>query len=321
MVHILLIDELNKLDVSKDSTLLFAHTLKARGRECYLVFEKDFYITSHGTPELDVYDFKSELVENDFYLKQFKLSESKRVRMGENIIFHMRLDPPFDTRYLKYLWMIKSLKNHGVKCLNDPESILLFNEKITPFDWVDPVESFVGASESGFRTFCHELRKKGHTHIILKPVDLYQGIGVEKFDLNDPHLMEKFFKKTKECEGSLMVQPFLESISEGELRTVLFNEKVIGTIKKVPKEGEFLANVAQGATYDVVELPRELEEKSVEIAKELSKYGAYWLAFDIIDGKIGEVNITCPGLIVEVSHAEKKNLADDIINEIDKIFS
>jgi len=42
-----------------------------------------------------------------------------------------------------------------------------------------------------------------------------------------------------------------------------------------------------------------------------------WVAFDILADSITEVNITCPGLLTEVSYAHKKNLADTLIDLLD----
>ncbi len=52
------------------------------------------------------------------------------------------------------------------------------------------------------------------------------------------------------------------------------------------------------------------------IVKELASHGVDWVAFDILSDSISEVNITCPGLLVEVSYAMKKNLADVVIDMI-----
>ena len=41
-----------------------------------------------------------------------------------------------------------------------------------------------------------------------------------------------------------------------------------------------------------------------------------FIAFDILNDYLQEVNITCPGLLVEVSEAVGKNLAKDIIKMI-----
>jgi glutathione synthase len=47
-------------------------------------------------------------------------------------------------------------------------------------------------------------------------------------------------------------------------------------------------------------------------------HGVDWLAFDILGDANTEVNITCPGLLVEVSYAHKKNLADVVIDMINQ---
>jgi glutathione synthase len=43
-------------------------------------------------------------------------------------------------------------------------------------------------------------------------------------------------------------------------------------------------------------------------------FGVDWVAFDILGESITEVNITCPGLLVEVSYAHKRNLADVVVD-------
>jgi glutathione synthase len=59
-------------------------------------------------------------------------------------------------------------------------------------------------------------------------------------------------------------------------------------------------------------------DRCEKIATELNGYGVYWLAFDILGDAVTEVNITCPGLLVEVSYALKKNLADVVIDMINQ---
>jgi glutathione synthase len=47
---------------------------------------------------------------------------------------------------------------------------------------------------------------------------------------------------------------------------------------------------------------------------ELAKFGVDWVAFDILGDSVQEVNITCPGLLVEVSFALRRNLADVVLD-------
>jgi len=87
----------------------------------------------------------------------------------------------------------------------------------------------------------------------------------------------------------------------------------MGTILKVPPKGEFLANIAQGASYAKYELNSSLKKICEEMTASLKKEGIYFVAFDIIGDCISEVNITCPGLMVEVSEACGENLAQKIV--------
>ena len=43
MRHLFLIDPLEKLNIKKDSSLLMAHTLAARGEEVYILLAADCY--------------------------------------------------------------------------------------------------------------------------------------------------------------------------------------------------------------------------------------------------------------------------------------
>ena len=114
-----------------------------------------------------------------------------------------------------------------------------------------------------------------------------------------------------------MVQPFDEKVESGEIRSLFFNGLEMGTILKVPPKGEFLANIAQGASYEKFELNSSLKTICKDITSTLKKEGVYFVAFDIIGDCISEVNITCPGLMVEVSEACGENLAQKIVLNYD----
>ena len=94
-----------------------------------------------------------------------------------------------------------------------------------------------------------------------------------------------------------------------------FNNRY-GNILKIPKQGEFLANIARGAHYEIVELTTKQSQACQRISKELLHKGINLIAFDILGNYISEVNITCPGLLVEVSSAYKMNLAQKMIDLI-----
>ena len=312
MKHILFIDPIEKLNPKKDSTLMLATTMKQQGLLVYLLFEKDFYVSNKAKNILKVYNFESSFCEDGAYLKSFELQESIGLELQKNDMIHMRIDPPFDTRYLRYLWMLRYYTLQGIKVVNSPDGILKFNEKLHAYSQKSSLESYVGSSLEGFMQFV-EIMKNDHQELILKPLDLYQGFGVEKLSINDANLATRFEEKVKENNGAIVAQPFCSDVVNGEIRSIYFKGRELGSILKVPKKGEYLANIAQGAAFHAIELTPEMKKECDDICAELMNEGVDWVAFDIMGSHVSEINITCPGLLVEVSFAHKKNFCLDII--------
>lgn len=315
MKHILFIDPIEKLNPKKDSTLMLATTMKEQGIEVYLLFEKDFYVSNKAKSILKLYKFESSFYEDGCYLKSFELKESLNLELQKNDMIHMRIDPPFDTRYLRYLWMLRYYTLQGIKVVNSPDGILRFNEKLHAYTQKSSLDSYVGSSVDGFMQFV-ELMKKDNQELILKPLDLYQGFGVEKVSISRPDLAAHFEAKVKENNGAIVAQPFCADVVNGEIRSLYFKGKELGSILKVPKKGEFLANIAQGAAFHAIELTASMKKECDDICAELMAEGVDWVAFDIMGDHVSEINITCPGLLVEVSFAHKKNFGLDIIKAL-----
>lgn len=311
MRHLLLIDPLEKLNIKKDSSLMLALAMQRRGIETYVLFEKDFAIHNGKTQKLRVHTFKGTLKEDQIYLASFETTDEKVIELNSNDVIHMRLDPPFDSRYLRILWMLDHLVSEGIKVMNDPRGIMNFNEKLYAYRSKGATPSYVGASLKLAQQFVQHLNPKPSA-LILKPMDLYSGLGVEKLSLNDWE--KRFEEKVVELQGPVIVQPFIEAVTSGEIRSLYYKGVELGTILKTPKDGEFLSNIAQGATFHKEPLTPKIKASVEPIVKELMDSGVDWVAFDILGDAVQEVNITCPGLLVEVSYAYKKNLADELID-------
>lgn len=311
MKHLLLIDPLEKLNYKKDTSLMLAATMKQQGMDVGLLFEKDFYLFNKGEICFQAYDFEFSFKEDGAYLEKFELKKAKQFLLHKGDVIHMRLDPPFDSRYLRYLWMLRFYEEKGIVVCNSASGILKYNEKLHAYAQKSSAPSFVGMSIEEFENFCEEMISRGYDHLILKPLDLFQGMGVVKVSLeNNPS--KEFKLKLKEYQGPVVAQPFIEEVKNGEIRSIYFNGKELGSILKIPKSGEFLANIAQGASFSKVDLNPELKKECDRICEELLKEGVRWVAFDILHNHVSEVNITCPGLLVEVSYAHQRNLAIEI---------
>lgn len=304
--HLFIIDPLDNLNLNKDSTLMLALSMKESGFSVAFLFEKDFSIENKKS-SIKVYPISGKLDEN-FSANSIKLCEPITWTLDKKTVIHMRLDPPFDQRYLRVLWILKLLEYQGVEIINSPVGVAACNEKLYAYAQKNSHLSWIGANLESLKLFCEKLRTLNHQFIILKPLDLYQGFGVEKVALDGPKLVE-ILKRNLGDKKMLVAQPYIKDVEQGEIRTLFYKGKELGSILKVPTEGDFLANIAQGASYHAINLPAAVSRECVRIAKELLKLGVPWIAYDILDKKISEVNITCPGLLVEVSKAHKKNLS------------
>lgn len=280
------------------------------GHEAYILFEKDFSVTNQEEARLKLYSFEGSFCDDGFYLQDFQLKDSSYHVISGNDTIHMRVDPPYDSRYQRYLWMLDFLSDQtGVNIANSVKGIMFNNEKLVAYKEKNAsVDSFIGSSLDQFNSFVEKVKKAGTKSLILKPLDLYSGIGVEKVSI-EQGLEQKFLSKVKEFAGAIVAQPFIENVYEGELRSIFFDGKEVGTIIKYPSDGGFLANIAQGAKYEKKELSPQMKQECTKVAKKLYQEGVRMAAFDILGDTINEVNVTCPGLLVEVSYATKTNLA------------
>jgi len=311
MRQLLLIDSLEKLNVKKDSSMMLGLAMQRRGIECYVFFESDFAITNQGPPKLTVHSFKGSLKEDQIYLESFETTAQKVIELNQDDVIHMRLDPPFDSHYLRVLWMLDHLCSQGIKVMNHPRGIMFFNEKLYAYRKEGSFPSYVGENLKLAQQFVQSLDPCPDA-LIIKPMDLYSGLGVEKLSVSNWE--KRFEEKVVELGGPVIVQPFIGAVTKGEVRSLYFKQKEIGTILKTPKDGEFLSNIAQGATFGTHELSDLARARCEAIVRELASFEVDWVAFDILADSVTEVNITCPGLLVEVSYALNKNLADTIID-------
>ena len=221
MKHIFFINHLEQLNIKKDSSLMMALTAKQMGHEVYLLLENDFYISNLGQQaHLTVYSFSGAFNEDGFYLSNLILENKCQQLIDESVIIHMRIDPPYDIRYQRYLWMLDSLRNAaGCKVINDPLGIMKYNEKLSCARLPSKIDSFYGSSEKGFIDFIEKIKIQEIDSVILKPMDLYSGIGVEKLAIDDS-LLGHFRRKVKDFNGAIMAQVFKQEVYSGEVRSL-----------------------------------------------------------------------------------------------------
>ena len=155
--------------------------------------------------------------------------------------------------------------------------------------------------------------------VVLKPENTYCGIGVT---FVEPSVADQVLRDYwEEWQPHVIVQPFLEAIeSSGDLRILTINDRVLGSVLRVPAGGSRLANLHQGATAArLAPTPRQLEACRV-VAEDLNPLGLYLLGLDFIGEDLTEVNFTSPTTIVQINRVNGIRADIDLVDELERMW-
>ncbi len=285
----LYIDDIKTLNVNKDSSCRLAAEAEARGYEVFyfppkgLFFDQD-RVYAHG------YDisFKRETGINNSY----KLGKKYCQNLHDLDVLLIRKDPPYGLEDVTATYLLELLGD-DVLMINHPRSIRSAHSKLQTLLFKELIpETIITRNDAVIVDFVNR-----HKVAVLKPVDGMGGRGVSKIVHDDPNL-KSLIETTRKAYGDyVMVQAFIEDASEGEKRIFLFDGNPVAAIKKVPKDGDFRANITAGAGYQKA----TLNAHDLKICEALKDYiieqKLFFVGLDIIGDKLIEINATSAGAI------------------------
>lgn len=91
-----------------------------------------------------------------------------------------------------------------------------------------------------------------------------------------------------------MMQRYLDEIVDGECRTLICHDKIIGSYLRVPRDG-LHANLAKDAEIRPIELTGQQQHLVSAIHKELQDQEVGFAAIDMVNHYLMEVNLANPG--------------------------
>lgn len=277
-MQLFILDPIEKLNLKLDTSLRLAFALAQKNSKTLFCEQNDFSLGSTGAAVYArAFNFKNSA-------QEFSLGEKQRIDIQKISAIHLRKDPPFDLSYLELLWKLEVIaRKYPVKVWNNPRSVAACNEKLTVMRFPEEtIPSFFPAeSETQNIPFACE-------ECVCKPLNFHGGRGVEK----------RTMQPLKDLPVSQLLQPFLKQVHEGEVRAFCaFGEPLAWALKK-PKEGDFLANTARGATLHSFEPSIEIKKRAAKVAETLWREDQLaFVGFDIIGGLISEINLTSPRLL------------------------
>ena len=223
-----------------------------------------------------------------------------------NIIF-ARKDPPVNQSFLSYLLML-SMVTDKTLIVNSPFGMLKANEKLYALNFPDLIpKTLVSSQAEEIKDFLSDNKES-----VLKSL-FYMG-GREVFYLNKSSKeSSSIIESAVQKEGMVLIQKYLPEVKAGDKRIILLDGMPIGALARIPKVGEFRANMNQGASIK----PADLSKRDLEICEALKPYlqkdGLYFTGIDVIGDYLIEVNVTSPTCLQEIERFTGRQLAKEIV--------
>jgi glutathione synthase len=235
-----------------------------------------------------------------------------------DIIF-LRLPRPVSDEFLEKL----SISFNNLVIINNPLGIIECSSKsfLLNFpEWCPPIK--LCRSKEDILQF-------NETYdMVLKPLREYGGKGIIKITkgiVNDginniP--IEKYLPKIEKelIQQGYLAMKFLPNVSKGDKRLLVVNGKILASSLRLPKEGSWLCNVAQGGSS----VSSEETKEEIEMIKNISPilmtkgiliYGADTLENDQGKRVLSEINALSIGGFPQAEKQTGKPIIKETINE------
>lgn len=241
----------------------------------------------------------------------YHLSEAQVINLAEMNIIFIRQDPPYDMAYLTTTYLLERIADKTL-IVNDPRSIRDFPEKLSILDYVDLIPpSLIAYSEEEAKRFA-----KNYEKIVIKPLYSFAGNDVFCVKQDDQSFSKIISNLIQKYKAPVIVQKFLDEISQGDKRIILVDGEPIGGILRVPKEGDIRSNLACGGKSYKTELTVREQQICEAIKPKLVENNLFLVGIDVIGGYLTEINITSPTGIVALEKFYDSNISKGIINKV-----
>ncbi|NKB36358.1 MAG: glutathione synthase [Gammaproteobacteria bacterium] len=228
----------------------------------------------------------------------------------------MRKDPPFDMEYIYATYILELAAQKGTLVVNNPASLRDANEKmfITQFSQcITP--TLITRNAIQIKEFIAE-----HNDAILKPLDGMGGSSIFRIKKGDANTSVIIETLTNLQSRFVMVQKFINEISDGDKRILLINGKPVEfALARVPLAGETRGNLAAGGTGIGVELSKRDRWICEQVAPTLVEKGLIFVGLDVIGDYLTEINVTSPTCIRELDKIYGIDIASRLMDSIESL--
>lgn len=213
--------------------------------------------------------------------------------------------------------VLRQFEMMGVYPLNESVAISRSRDKLRSLQLLS--RRGVGLPVTGFAHSPDDvndlLQTVGGAPVVIKLLEGTQGVGVVLADTHSA--AESVIQAFNGLKANILVQEFIKEARGADLRCFVIGGKVVASMKRQAKEGEFRSNLHQGGSASLVRITPEERAAAARAAKIM---GLNVCGVDLLRSNHGpvvmEVN-SSPG-IEGIEMATQKDIAGQIITFIEK---
>ena len=291
-------DSMETINIAGDSSFALMLAAQARGYQVWHYDVRTLAYDTNGASGGRLTAWAAPVAVQRVAGDHYTMGEHRLIDLASDIdVVLMRQDPPFDLGYITGTHLLERLAGQTL-VVNDPVAVRNAPEKVMVLDYARFMPpTLIARRIEDVRAF--NARHPGD--LVVKPLHGNGGKAVFRIPADGSNLgalVEMFQSAWPE---PFMVQPFLESVSEGDKRIVLVDGEFAGAINRKPGEGEFRSNLAVGGFAEAATLTAREEEICAAMGPELKRLGLVFVGIDVIGGEwLTEINVTSPTGIVAI---------------------
>jgi len=285
-------DPIDTMIVTRDTSLAFMLEAQARGHEIWWMTPHNVYFDA-GRLMAAAHRVRVAKVQGAHY----ETLASEAVDLAGFDVVLIRQDPPFDMGYVANTYLLELLPKR-VQVLNDPRGVRDIPEKLSTLHFADLIApTFVGRNVAALTAFAQRFEA-----VVLKPSFFAGGEGVMKTSAAAPDFDDAVAGMLAAVgKEPLIAQEFLPGVKHGDKRVFMLDGAAIGAVRRLPKAGDFRANLHVGGEAAQGALDDRDREICARVAPLLAERGIVFAGLDVIDGRLTEINVTSPTLVQQLS--------------------
>ena len=213
--------------------------------------------------------------------------------------------------------VVRQFEMMGVYSVNESVAITRSRDKLRALQLLS--RKGIGLPVTGFANSPDDtedlLEFVGGAPVVIKLLEGTQGVGVVLAETKQA--AESVIEAFSGLKANFMVQEFIKEAKGADLRCFVIGDKVVASMKRQGREGEFRSNLHRGGTAKLIKITPEERSTAVRSAKVM---GLNVAGVDLLRSNHGpvvmEVN-SSPGL-EGIERATDKDVAGLIIQFIEK---